>query len=41
MALAHELEREQLGSFLDELNDELGQVSKATLTSARKAWPKR
>jgi post-segregation antitoxin (ccd killing protein) len=40
-ALAHELEREQLGSFLEEMDDELGAVSKAALASARKAWPKR
>lgn len=40
-ALAHELEREQLGSFLEELDDELGEVSKASLSRARKAWPKR
>ncbi len=40
-ALAHELEREQLGSFLEELDDELGSVSKSALASARKAWPKR
>lgn len=40
-ALAHELEREQLGSFLEELDRELGEVSKASLARARKAWPKR
>lgn len=40
-ALAHELEREQLGSFLEELDVELGAVSKASLARARKAWPKR
>ena len=40
-AIAHELEREQLGAFLAELDDELGPVSKATLSRARKAWPKR
>lgn len=40
-ALAHELEREQLGSFLEELNEELGDVSKTSLARARKAWPKR
>lgn len=39
-ALAHELEREQLGSFLTEMDDELGPVSKASLAGARKAWPK-
>lgn len=40
-ALAHELERQQLGSFLDELNEELGPVSESALASARKSWPKR
>lgn len=40
-ALAHELEREQLRSFLGELDDELGAVSKSSLARARKAWPKR
>lgn len=40
-ALAHELEREQLGSFLQEMDEELGEVSKASLSSARRAWPKR
>jgi hypothetical protein len=40
-ALTHELEREQLGSLLEELDEELGEVSKSSLTSARKAWPKR
>lgn len=40
-ALAHELEREQLGSFLDELEGELGPVSRSALAKARRAWPKR
>lgn len=40
-AIAHELEREQLGAFLAELDDELGAVSKAELAKARRAWPKR
>lgn len=40
-ALAHELEREQLGSFLQELDDQLGEVAPSTLAKARKAWPKR
>jgi len=40
-ALAHELERDQLGSFLKELDDELGEISTASLSRARKAWPKR
>ena len=40
-AIAHELEREQLGAFLAELDQELGPVSKAELSRARRAWPKR
>jgi hypothetical protein len=40
-ALAHELEREQLGSFLEELDADLGPVSKSSLATARKSWPKR
>jgi hypothetical protein len=40
-ALAHELEREQLGAFLAELDAERGPVSKASLAKARRAWPKR
>ena len=40
-AISHELEREQLGSFLAELEDEHGAVPKADLARARRAWPKR
>jgi hypothetical protein len=40
-AVAHELEREQLGSFLAELDHRHGPVSKAVLASAKRAWPKR
>jgi hypothetical protein len=40
-AIAHELEREQLGALLDELDRTLGPVPKSTLASARRAWPKR
>jgi hypothetical protein len=40
-AIEHELEREQLGSFLQELEHEHGPISKAALASARRAWPKR
>lgn len=40
-ALAHELEREGVGSLLAELEEELGSLSKADMTRARKAWPKR
>lgn len=40
-AISHELEREQLGGFLAELEDETGAVSKQALAEARRAWPKR
>ncbi len=40
-AIAHELEREQLGVFLDELDQKHGPVPKAALAKARRAWPKR
>lgn len=40
-AIANELEREQLGAFLDELDAVHGPVSKTALASARRAWPKR
>ncbi len=40
-ALARELEREGLGSLLAELEEKLGPPSKADVTRARKAWPKR
>jgi post-segregation antitoxin (ccd killing protein) len=40
-AISHELEREQLGSFLAELEEARGPVAKAELTNARRAWPKR
>lgn len=40
-AIAHELEREQLGAFLAGLDRDLGPVPKGTLSTARKAWPKR
>jgi len=40
-AIAHELEREQLGAYLEELDRGHGPVSKAALASARRAWPKR
>ena len=40
-ALAHELEREGVGSLLAELEEELGPPSKADMTRARKAWPQR
>ena len=40
-AMAHELEREQLGAFLSELNETNGPVSKSALAKARRVWPKR
>ena len=40
-AMRHELEREQLGAFLDELNEKLGSVPAALVVEARAAWPKR
>ena len=40
-AMRHELEREQLGAFLDDLRHELGRVPDRDLDVARTAWPKR
>jgi hypothetical protein len=40
-AISHELEREQLGSFLLELDETAGPVSRKELSRARRAWPKR
>jgi hypothetical protein len=40
-AISHELEREQLGSFIDELEETAGPVAKKELSRARRAWPKR
>jgi hypothetical protein len=37
-AMRHELEREQLGAFVAELDEELGSVSKKALAEARTAW---
>lgn len=37
-AMQHELEREQLGTFLEELDAELGPVPAAELARARRAW---
>ena len=37
-AMQHELEREQLGAYLDELERELGPVTHNALTKARRAW---
>jgi hypothetical protein len=36
--MQHELEREQLGSYLEELEKELGPIPDAALTRARQAW---
>lgn len=40
-AIEHELEREQLGAYLHELEDEHGPVPRASLAAVRRAWPKR
>jgi post-segregation antitoxin (ccd killing protein) len=40
-AIAHELEREQVGAFLAELDRDIEPVSEAELSRARRAWPKR
>ncbi len=40
-AVAHELEREQLTAFIDEMDRELGPISKPALAAAKRAWPKR
>ena len=40
-AVAHELEREGVRALIDDLDDQLGQPSKADIARARKAWPKR
>lgn len=40
-AISHELEREQLGVFLEELDDAAGAVPAQQLARARRAWPKR
>lgn len=40
-AMAHELEREQLGSYLAEMDRDLGSIPKKVLALARSAWPER
>jgi hypothetical protein len=40
-AAAHELERERLAAFIDEMNRELGPVSPQARRAAERAWPKR
>jgi hypothetical protein len=37
-AMQHELEREQLGAYLEELDEKLGPVPATALTQARVAW---
>lgn len=37
-AMQHELEREQLGAYLEELDRELGPLPDDALTRARRAW---
>ena len=39
-AMSHELEREQLGAFLADMDEELGAVPKKTLAQAKAAWHK-
>jgi hypothetical protein len=40
-ALAHELERAELETYLAALAADHGAVPKAALAAARRAWPKR
>jgi hypothetical protein len=40
-AVARELERENLGQFLNELDEVLGPVPEAELRRVRREWPKR
>jgi hypothetical protein len=40
-AMAHELEREGLGTLLQELEAKIGPPTKSDLSRARKTWPKR
>jgi len=40
-AIAHELEREQLSAFIDEMDREFGPVPKEIMAEARRAWRKR
>jgi hypothetical protein len=37
-AMQHELEREQLGAYLEELDRTLGRIPDAALKEARRAW---
>jgi hypothetical protein len=40
-AMAHELERDQLGAFITELDQLHGPVSASELAKARRSWSKR
>ncbi len=40
-AIAHELEREQLTAYLEELDREFGPVPTEVMAEARRAWRKR
>ena len=40
-AMQHELEREQLGAFLAELDATAGPIAKTAIDQARRAWPTR
>ena len=40
-AMRHELEREQLGSYLQELDEELGAVPASALRHARAHWARK
>jgi hypothetical protein len=40
-AMQHELEREQLGAFVERFRRDLGPVPDAELAVARAAWPRR
>jgi hypothetical protein len=40
-AMRHELEREQLGAYLDELTGEQGPVPTRLLAEARRTWHRR
>lgn len=40
-AIAHELERERLGSLLADMDAQLGPVPEAEIARVRRRWPKR
>lgn len=40
-AMRHELEREQLGTLLAEMDEKLGPVPEPLIREAHDAWPKR